>query len=94
MRFSLSNLLLVVTSLALAIGWWFDHSRLTQANARLNAEAGELFSLAVMDSGTGSLLQLPANLSPQRSYNFSIPEDRAAYRRNYGKPGPFGEFIR
>ena len=44
MRISLSNLLLLVTLAATAMGWWCDHRRLQDANARLNEEVTELFS--------------------------------------------------
>ncbi len=46
MKFSLSNLLLVVAVVAVALGWWCDHARLLTANARLNAEAAALFEEA------------------------------------------------
>ena len=58
MKFSLSNLLLVVAVVAVAIGWWCDHARLRNANARLNAEAAALFQEANAGS-TITALQFP-----------------------------------
>ena len=93
MRFSLSNLLLLVTLVAVGIGWWLDHNRLVQANTRLNTEAAELFSSVAWRGSTISPLQFPnGKFPPQRSYNFSLPEDRAEYRKTYGT-GPFGQFL-
>ncbi len=74
MKFSLSNLLFLVTVLAVAIGWWCDHRRLEDANTRLNVEATELFSdlfLARYSSG------FPTAGPPGQSfYSYSNPDDR------------------
>lgn len=86
MKFSLSNLLLLVTLIAVGIGWWCDHRRLREANVRLNAEATELFTDLVSHQSSGfSALSFPGGKLPAaRAYEFSNPEDRADYLKTYG----------
>jgi len=85
MKFSLSNLLLLVTLVAVGIGWWCDHRRLRHANARLNAEATELFTDVVSHGSAISAMSFPdGKLPPARTYMFAKPEDRADYLKTYG----------
>lgn len=94
MKCSLSNLLLLVAVVAVAIGWWCDHARLRDANARLNAEAAALFQEANAGSTITALGFPNGELPPSRSYNFLEPEDRAEYHKTYGHFGKIGgEFM-
>lgn len=90
MKSSLSNLLLFVAVVAVAIGWWCDHARLRNANARLNAEASALFQEANAGSTITSFAFPNGERPPSRVYDFSLPEDRAEYRQTYGHIGTIG----
>ena len=92
MKFSLSNLLFVVAVVAIAIGWWCDHARLRNANARSNAEAAALFQEANARGSTAfTALDFPnGELPPSRVYDFLVPEDRAEYHKTYGHIGKIG----
>lgn len=90
MKFSLSNLLLVVAIAAVAMGWWCDHVRLRTANARLNAEAATLMSNWNAGGSTVTALEFPnGKVPPSRDYDFSVPEDRAEYVKTYGSSKGF-----
>lgn len=90
MKFRLSNLLLIVALVAVALGWCCDHVRLRNANARLNAEAAALFQEAAFGASF-TALEFPNNkLPPSRVYDFLVPEDREEYRKTHGHIGKFG----
>lgn len=90
LKFSLSNLLLVVTVAAVATGWWCDHARLRTANARLNAEAAALMSDWNAGGSTITALKFPnGKLPPSRVYDFLVPEDLAEYVKTYGSSQGF-----
>jgi len=97
MRFSLSNLLLVVAFLAVSIAWWVDRRRLSGEIEALNAECADLMenvTMMTMSSGFGAMSFPDGKLPPQRSYDFKRPEDRDEYRRNYGHlMSPHGAFV-
>jgi hypothetical protein len=82
-KFSIANLMLAIALIAVAIGWWCDHRRLSEANGRLNAEAAELFTQHTMGSSISSINFPDGKLPPNRVYTFSDPEDRAAYAKTY-----------
>jgi hypothetical protein len=87
MKYRLSHLLLVMALVGMGLGWWLDHVRLSRANARLNAEAAELFLrwTASQHSGGFTSLDFPDGRLPEaRTYDFTKPEDRAAYLEAYG----------
>jgi hypothetical protein len=91
MKFSLSNLFLIVTVVAVALGWWCDHTRLRNTNARLNAEAAALFQEANNAGSTITALGFPnGELPPSRAYDFLPPQNRAEYRKTYGHRGKTG----
>lgn len=72
MKFSIRSSLLVVTIVAIALGWWLDHVRLQNANARLNAENTELLGRVTPSSG----FAYPSGLATKTYYLHSSPEDR------------------
>ena len=84
MKVSLSNLLLAVAVVAVALGWWCDHTRLRNANARLNAEAAALFQETTAGSTVTAIEFQNGELPPSRVCDFSVPEDRDEYRKTYG----------
>ncbi len=96
MKLSLSNLLMLVALIAVAIGWWSDRRKLSHEIETLNAECAISFqqmSHFTMANGFGALSFPDGKLPPQRSYDFQKPEDRHEYRRVYGQlMSPFGSF--
>jgi hypothetical protein len=73
MKFSIQSLLLMVTIFAITLGWWIDHTRLQNTNARLNAENCELIGRVMPSSGFAHLSGLATR---KRPYSHSSPEDR------------------
>ena len=91
MKYSLSNLLLLIALVGMGIAWWLDHDRLSRANERLNTEAAELFDKWTFShhSNGFSASEFPnGELPPNRVYQFTKPEDRAAYIETYGNLRP------
>ena len=86
MKYSLSTLLLIIALVGMGIAWWLDHNRLSRANERLNTEAAELFdNWTISHHSNGfSASEFPnGELPPNRVYQFTKPEGRAAYRETY-----------
>ena len=87
MKLSLSSLLLLVTLIAVAIGWWSDRRKLTGEIQALNAECAtsiERISHLTMANGLSASSFPDGQLPPDRSFDFRKPEDRKEYRRVYG----------
>lgn len=82
-QFSLRTLLWFTALVAVSVAWWVDHARLARANANLNTEAAELFGKWTM-SHSGVVVVPSGKSPPARSYDFTKPEDRAAYTETYG----------
>jgi hypothetical protein len=86
LKISISNLLLIVTIVALLVAWRLDHRRLMAENEKRNAEATEIFTKYWMATrGGGSALVFPRP-SKKSAYLFSSPEDRAAMLEMVGEP--------
>jgi hypothetical protein len=81
-QFSLSTLLWLTVLVAISVAWWVDHALLSRANANLNVEAADLFTKWTM-SHSETLSSRSGGLPPARSYDFTKPEDRAAYAENH-----------
>jgi len=97
MKFSLSNLLLVVAFLAVSIAWWADRRQLSHEIEALNAECADLMgdvTTMTMSNGISAMSFPDGKLPPQKSYDFQRPEDRDEYRRIYGHlMSPHGAFV-
>ncbi len=84
MKFSLSNLLLVVALIAACTGWWVDRRRLAAEIVDLNKECSQMMEIATRLPSGVRILDLGGDPSgPGRVYNFSLAADRASYRENY-----------
>ena len=84
MKFSLSNLLLVVALIAVCIGWWVDRRRLAVEVVGLNKECSQMMEIATRLPSGVRILDLGSDPSgPGRVYNFSLAANRASYRKNY-----------
>ena len=89
LKISISNLLLIVTIVALLVAWRLDHRRLLVENEKRNAEATEIFTKYWMATrGGGSALAFP--YPRKTAYLFSNPEDRAAMLEMVGEPFVIG----
>jgi hypothetical protein len=74
-KVSLRELLLVVTAIAIGLGWFVDHRRLRDTNAQLNAENAELFGRVMPSSGFASFA-VPSGSSTKAIYSHASREDR------------------
>ncbi len=85
LKISISNLLLIVTIVAILVAWRLDHRRLLVENEKRNAEATEIFTKYWMATrGGGSALAFP---NPRKTaYLFSNPDDRAEMLEMVGEP--------
>lgn len=82
MKFRLSTCLLIVTVVALCVGWYCDRQRLAQQNLRLNAECAELFQsqTEVIDVTTDPWpLHRTGRVSRKILFDATDPADRARY---------------
>ena len=95
MKYSVAHLLLVMALVAMGVAWWVDHARLSRANEKLNTEAAELFqkwTISHHSNGFSALEFRSGELPSARVYDFSKPEDRAAYTETYGHIGSISGF--
>lgn len=75
MKISLRSLFLMVTMLAIALGWWLDHMRLQNANTLLNTENTELMGRVMPSSG----FAFPSGLISKTQHSHSSIEDRKEF---------------
>jgi hypothetical protein len=85
MKYSLSNVLLLFTLVAVLLGWFYDHRRLEIEKEYLNAEAANLFGRITASHGSGRVL-MPGETADRRAYNFLIQEDRAEFLKRLCAP--------
>jgi hypothetical protein len=76
MRYSLSNLLLLTALIAVLMGWFYDHRRLSNDKERLNLEAAEYCTIISIRLGSAAIPVPPGETLDKRSYQFSIEGDR------------------
>ena len=73
-KFSIRDSLFAVAIIAVVLGWWLDHNRLTKVNDKLNAENADLFHRVMPQSGFGYVT--PLEQSGNRVFLNSNSDDR------------------
>ena len=89
MKYSLSNLLLAITVIAVAFSWFYDHQRLTAANRQLNDEAAYLIGQVAAAHGSGRVT-IPLSMGSRspivRTYDFQSVQARSDFLNDLTSP--------